>query len=273
MKRKHEELEGSSSSSGTAKLIERLVYQCPLCSYWARTVTNFHQHFIAHEKTPAFKCSACDFSARSRRIVTRHIKRSRTKNHVSACWIMIKTIPENQYPEYLKTAHVPESSYSGKSLTPTNSIGERSVMKPSHSSDCRSSEFSAESNSDDDESDDESRDWIPISSFSSSNRKDSGSSSQSCVITLDGSSEEKTSSPCSFLTSESQSEESSENSMPSTAGSSSSFTGETFLLSSFFFHLFTFLNSLFLFIRRNCSQKLCKKEFVSSPEKTTHRVQ
>ena len=226
LKRKREEPEESISSSGTVKLIERLVYQCPLCSYWARTVTNFHQHFIAHEKTPAFKCSKCDYSARYRSSVTKHIRNSSKKTHNSACWVLIKTVPENQYPEYLKTAHVPECSYSGKSLTPTNTISssEKFVTKLSDSSENRS-RTSSESFPED-SSDDESHDWIPSSP---SNIEDIDSSSSSFVNTPDVISEyeEKSSTLCS-PTSESKSEQSSESSTCSTGGSSAPFTSKIF---------------------------------------------
>jgi hypothetical protein len=196
-------------------------------------VTNFHQHFIAHEKTPAFKCSKCDFSARYRSGVTRHIQNSSKKTHGDACWILIKTIPENQYPDYLKTALVPECSYSGKSLTPTNSISNIDQLgtKPSKFSDSRSrtsSESLPESDSDG-ESEDESRDWIPSSSLSSADIKDNESSSSSFVLTPNRSSENEreTSSSSRSPTSDSKSEHSSENSTPSNAKSLSTFTGKT----------------------------------------------
>ncbi len=224
MKRKRDEPEESISSGGAVKLIERLVYQCPLCSYWARTVTNFHQHYIAHEKTPAFKCSECDYSARYRSNVTKHITNSSKKTHKSACWVLIKSVPENQYPEYLKTAHVPECSYSGKSLTPTNAI---SNGKPFGSKSSDSSENRSRTTSEsflEDSSDDGSHEWIPSSP---SIMKDIDSSSPSCVATPDASSEyeEKPYSLCS-QTSESKSEHSSESS-----ASSDAFNSKIFYLS------------------------------------------
>ncbi|KAI9552410.1 hypothetical protein GHT06_022776 [Daphnia sinensis] len=183
MKKKRED---SNSSIRTPKLIERLVYQCPHCSFWARAVSSFHQHLMAHEKTPTFKCSHCDFNARYRIAITKHIKKSPQETHSSACWIMTKPIPENQYPEYLKTSLIPELEYSGpRKIT---SLASDEGLKRDASSDSSDSswklfcESSSENNTDDG-----SQEWVPSSSLSSAQTKDDSSSSLSFEITSDSS--------------------------------------------------------------------------------------
>ncbi|XP_057380646.1 uncharacterized protein LOC130703026 isoform X2 [Daphnia carinata] len=230
-KRKRED---SSSSIQTAKLIERLVYQCPHCSFWARAVSSFHQHLMAHEKSPTFKCSHCDFSARYRIAITQHIKKSPKETHSSACWTMTKPVPENHYPEYLKTSLIPELEYSGTREFTSLASDEGLKRASSDSSDSTwklSGESSLENNTDD-----ESKDWVPSSSLSSAQMKDDTSSPLSFEITSDSSLEyDRKPSPSSSMSSDSNSEhknQSSTQNSPSTDKSSSSLTSEIVLWNS-----------------------------------------
>ena len=154
------------------------MYQCTFCSYWARSVSNFHQHLVAHEKTPAFKCSNCDFSARYRTKITRHIQKSLKSTHETARWIMIKSLPEDQYSQYVKKVLIPNDKYCGNSPVQTVATPENTTSDS-----------------------DGSREWLPSSNASSGNMEDCYSSSLSVVTPASSTDEEKPSSPSYLLTS------------------------------------------------------------------------
>lgn len=232
MKRKRED---SSSSIRTVKLIERLVYQCPHCSFWARAVSSFHQHLMAHEKKTTFKCSHCDFSSRYRTAITKHIKESPKETHRSACWNMTKPVPENQYPEYLKTSLIPELEYSGTRKI-TNLVSDEELKREALSDSSDSSWKLSGESSLANNTDDGSRDWVPSSSLSSAQMRDDSSSSLSFEITSDSSSEyDRKPSSSSSASSDSRSEAENQSSVknsPTTDMSSSSLTNGIVLRSS-----------------------------------------
>ena len=97
------------------------MYQCPHCDLFVRTVSKFHQHYIAHEQTRVFKCSKCVYTARHRPEITKHIEESPKATHEGASWTFLaRTLPENKYAEYLKLDFVPE--FSSPSTTEDSTI-------------------------------------------------------------------------------------------------------------------------------------------------------
>ena len=97
------------------------MYQCPHCDLFVRTVSKFHQHYIAHEQTRVFKCSKCVYTARHRPDITKHIEESPKATHEGASWTFLaRTLPENKYAEYLKLDFVPE--FSSPSTTEDSTI-------------------------------------------------------------------------------------------------------------------------------------------------------
>ena len=96
-------------------LVEKSIYCCPQCRYWARTEYRFHIHFMEHKKIPLFQCSDCRFTGFHRQHIWSHIHQvsSTDRKHKRSTCRMLSITPTENYDTYLQVAQVPPTAYSG----------------------------------------------------------------------------------------------------------------------------------------------------------------
>lgn len=179
-------------------LVNRSVYRCPYCGYWASILNVFHEHVARHQHSPTFKCSVCDFSARYRTDITHHIQKSSKETHETAVWEMMKPLSATRLAKYLTTAMVPKDADYGRIPDNANSTAKLPITTDQPLLDEETSSLSAHQNSDD-----SMHEWVPSENSSTTELEEEYSSSQSYLTTPDLSSEsEGKVSSSSFVTSE-----------------------------------------------------------------------
>lgn len=92
---------------------EAEVFRCPKCSYWARRVHTFHDHYLSSHN-PAelpFRCSACGMLSKYRARSDVHIRQlaveGKDPNHIGARTLAVRPVPDDEYAACLRMEYVP----------------------------------------------------------------------------------------------------------------------------------------------------------------------